>query len=316
MVKYDLVIVGAGASGISAGIAALKNGIKNVLIIDRRNDLGGNLNIFIHKGFGRYYLGEDVTGPELSTNLIKDYKALGGLYKLNTEVLEISKNKLISYVNPEDGINEIEADSIIIASGCRERFTGNIDIPIHKYGGIYTLFSAHRLVNIQGFLPGKYIVISGLSKWSLILARRLLIEGANSCIIIDNLECNSLKDEDYEIINGFNVNIIKGYSIDELNGKEKIESIDIIDLTSLKIENIKCDALILKIGYYPDISFIRESDILLKEDTNLPIDNYKTSIDGVFACGTVLLGEEAITSSGKCGLRVGKAVADYLNNKA
>ena len=120
MNKYDLVIIGSGASGLSAGVSALKSGIKNVLILEMEDVLGGNLNLFIDNGFGKYYLNETVTGPELGSILIKDYKALGGLYKLNTRVLEINRDKIITYVNPEEGIVEIEAKAIILAAGCRE----------------------------------------------------------------------------------------------------------------------------------------------------------------------------------------------------
>ena len=151
MNKYDLVIIGAGASGLSAGISALKSGIKDVLILEKEDVLGGNLNLFIDNGFGEYYLNKTVTGPELGSILIRDYKALEGKYKLNTRVLEINRDKVITYVNPEEGIQEIEAKAIILAAGCREKYTGNILIPIHKFTGIFTTGSAHRLVNYNGY---------------------------------------------------------------------------------------------------------------------------------------------------------------------
>ena len=178
MNKYDLVIIGSGASGLSAGVSALKSGIKNVLILEMEDVLGGNLNLFIDNGFGKYYLNETVTGPELGSILIKDYKALGGLYKLNTRVLEVNRDKIITYVNPEEGIVEIEAKAIILAAGCRERYTGNILIPIHKFTGIFTVGAAHRLINYSGYIPGKEVIISGDDIWTLIVARRLVIEGA------------------------------------------------------------------------------------------------------------------------------------------
>ena len=143
MNKYDLIIVGAGASGLSAGVSALKSGIKSVLILEKEDVLGGNLNLFIDNGFGEYYLNNIVTGPELGSILIKDYKELGGEYKVNTRVLEINRDKIITYVNPNEGIQEVEANAIILAAGCREKYTGNIMIPIHKFTGIFTTGAAH-----------------------------------------------------------------------------------------------------------------------------------------------------------------------------
>jgi thioredoxin reductase len=312
MLQYDLTIIGGGASGLSAGVSALRNGIKKVLILERENDLGGNLNLFIHMGFGRYYLEKDVTGPELSSKLIKEYKALGGVYKVNTEVLEVTKNKVVSYVNPQDGIQEIKASSIILASGRRERFTGNINIPVHKYTGIFTLASAHRLINLQGFLPGKEIVIIGNNNWSLIIARRLLIEGARVNAIIDDSRNGFLDENGIKFIEGFNIDIIRNCNVLELYGNERIESIDIENLEDGSIKNIGCDSLILTVGYYPEISFMKKTNILLEEN-NIPlVKNYETSINGIFACGTLLTGDKGILNSGENGYEVGKIVSEYI----
>lgn len=312
MLQYDLIIVGGGASGLSAGVSALKNGIKKVLILERNNDLCGNLNLFIHNGFGRYYLGKDITGPELGSQLIKDFKALGGVYKLNTEVLEVTKNKVVSYVNPQEGIQEIEAKAVILASGCREKFTGNINMPIHKYTGIFTLVSAHRLVNIQGFLPGKEVIIIGNNDWSLILARRLLIEGARVKAIIDNSKNGFLDEKSSQFINGFDMNIIRNHHVVELYGNERIESIDIKSIEDESVSNISCDSLILTVGYCPEISFVRKTNILLKGYNTLIVNNYETSVNGIFACGTILSRDKDIFNSGANGAHVGKIVADYI----
>lgn len=312
MLQYDLIIIGGGASGLSAGVSALKNGIKKVLILERNNDLGGNLNLFIHNGFGKYYLGKDVTGPELGSHLIKDFKALGGVYKLNTEVLEVTKNKMVSYVNPQDGIQEVKASAVILASGCREKFTGNINIPVHKYTGIFTLASAHRLINFQGFLPGKEVIILGNNKWALILARRLLIEGAKVKAIIDNSENGLLDESSNEFIYGFNINIIRNSKVVELYGNERIESVDVKNIENESITNINCDSLILTVGYCPEISFIRKTNILLKDYITPVVNNYETSANGIFACGTILNGDKDIFNSGENGALVGKIVADYI----
>ncbi|MGL5086385.1 MAG: NAD(P)/FAD-dependent oxidoreductase, partial [Clostridium sp.] len=300
--------------GLTAGVEALKRGIKEVVIIERNDDLGGNLNIFIHKGFGEYYLGEEVTGPELSSFLIREFKALGGIIKVESQVLEITKGRVVSYVNPKEGFTEVSASTIIIARGCRDRYTGNIIVPIHKYTGVFTIGAAHRLINLEGYLPGKEVVILGKSKWALILARRLIVEGAEVKAIIDNSPNGFITEEELDIVDGFNIPIINMANVIELSGNEKIESVGIQSEEDESIINVSCDCLILSVGYFPEIDFLRKAKIKLDNDKlRLETRGYETSIKGIFACGTVLDGEAGIGNSGDEGCRVGEIVADYLN---
>lgn len=314
MIQYDLVIIGGGAAGLSAGIAALKNGIKKVLILDRNIDLGGNLNLFINNGFGEYYLGEKITGPELASTLISDYRNLNGRFKVNTEVLKVSNDRVVRYVNPEEGIQEVKATSIILSTGCREKFTGNIDIPIHKYIGILTLFSTLKLINIHGYLPGKNVVIVGENKIASILARRLMIEGANKVTFLD-ISSEGISKDNKEIFEEFNVKIIRCKKIIEIYGKERIESLDIISFDNNEIENVSCDSLILKVGYYPELGTLKQSIIEKDENGFLKInDKFETSSPGIFACGSLTIGEELIFDSGEQGYKAGKIVAEYMKN--
>lgn len=310
MLQYDLIIVGGGASGLSAGIEALKQGIKKVLILERNSELGGNLNLFIHVGFGKEYLGNSVTGPEFATKLIEDYKLLGGEFKVDSEVLEITDNKVVTFVSPIDGMNDIKGESIILASGCRERFTGNINVPIHKYIGIFTMVAAHRLVNLSGYLPGKEIFIVGKNKWSLLLARRLIIEGSNVKAIIDNSKNGFIGDESLEIIEGFNINIIRDSEIVELLGNERLEMVKIHNKIDGSIENIQCDSLILTVGYYPEASYLKGTSVELDNDGIINVLDYKTSINGIYACGTILTGEHGINNSSEDGTKVGRIVSN------
>lgn len=313
MVTYNLVIIGGGASGLSAGVEALKRGVKNVLIIERNNDLGGNLNVFIHKGFGEYYLGEDVTGPELSSFLLREYKSLGGNIKIETQVLEITDERVIYYVNPKDGLTEIRGKAVIVASGCRDRYTGSIIVPIHKYTGIFTIGSAHRLVNIEGYLPGKEVIILGKSKWALILARRLIIEGAKIKAVIDNSPNGFITEEELDIVEGFDIPIISRANVIEILGNERIEAVGIESNEDGSIKNIDCDSLILSVGYFPEIDFLRKAKVKLDDEKlQLLTNNYETSIKGIYACGTVLNGERGIDYSGEEGYKVGAIVAEYL----
>ncbi|MGL5353487.1 MAG: NAD(P)/FAD-dependent oxidoreductase, partial [Clostridium sp.] len=304
MENYNLIIVGGGASGLTAGVEALKRGVKDVLIIERNSDLGGNLNVFIHKGFGEYYLGDEVTGPELSSFLIREFKALGGIIKVETQVLEVTKGRVVSYVNPNEGLTEASASTIIIASGCRDRYTGNIIVPIHKYTGIFTIGAAHRLINLEGYLPGKEVVILGKSKWALILARRLIIEGAKIKAIIDNSPNGFITEEELDIVEGFNIPIINMANVIELSGNEKIESVGIQSDEDESVTNISCDCLILSVGYFPEIDFLRKAKVKLDDEKlRLETRGYETSIKGICAWGTVLDGEEGIGYSGDEGCK-------------
>lgn len=309
MNKYDLVIIGSGASGLSAGISALKSGIKNVLILEKEDVLGGNLNLFIENGFGKYYLNETVTGPELGSILINDYKLLGGSYKLNTMVLDINRDKIITYINPEDGISEIEAKSIILAAGCRERYTGNILIPIHRFTGVFTLGAAHRLVNYSGYLPGKEIIISGENKLTLIVARRLVIEGAKIKGIVTQRK--SFNKDELDIINGFNIPVIYESEIIDIEGDERVNLARIRNLHSEEIISVVCDSLVLSVGYFPDIDFIKKMSIMMDGDY-IKSENNHTSVEGIFICGTMKNGIESLWDSGKNGFKVGKQIAEYL----
>lgn len=315
MVNYNLVIIGGGASGLAAGVEALKRGIKDVLIIDRNNDLGGNLNVFIHNGFGKNYLGKEVTGPELASFIIREYKALGGKIKVQTQVLEVTKEKIIYYVNPSEGVTEISANTIIVASGCRDRYTGNIIVPIHKHTGIFTIGSAHRMVNLEGYLPGEEVVILGKSKWALILARRLIIEGAKIKAIIDNSPNGFTTDEELEIIECFDIPIINKSKVIEVLGDERINAVKIQNNEDESITNIECDSLILSVGYFPEIDFLRKARVELDDEKlQLITRGYETSIKGIYACGTVLNGEAIIGISEEEGRKVGEIVSDYLKN--
>lgn len=309
MNKYDLVIIGAGASGLSAGVSALKSGIKDVLILEKEDVLGGNLNLFIDNGFGEYYLNKTVTGPELGSILIKDYKALEGKYKLNTRVLEINRDKVITYVNPEEGIQEIEAKSIILAAGCREKYTGNILIPIHKFTGIFTTGSAHRLVNYSGYLPGKETIISGSDLWTLIVARRLVIEGAKVKGIVTERKC--FNRDELEIINGFNIPIIYQSEVIDIEGIERVNLVRIKNLYNEEIKSINCDSLILSVGYLPDSDFVKKISIMMDGNYIKNKDNH-TSVEGIFISGTMEKGIDALLNSGENGIKVGKQAAKYL----
>lgn len=312
MICYGLIIIGGGASGLIAGINALEKGIKDVLIIDREETLGGNLNLFIHHGFGKDFLGINVTGPEYATILSRKFYELGGECKLGTEVIEVLEDKRVRLINEENGVYEIKGKAIVIATGCREKFTGNVTVPKNKYTDIYTIGAAHRLINFDGYLPGKEAVIMGKKKWALVLARRLTIEGCNVKSIVDS--SNNCELQNYkEIIRGFNIDIISNSKIIEVLGDDKIEGVRVQKQDDSSYI-IACDSLILSVAYSPNIDIITSIETENKNGNLYPlVNNYQTNIEGIFACGTIIQGEDAIEDSDLDGLKASKYVIEYIN---
>lgn len=310
MKEYNLVIIGAGAAGLLAGIAALEEKIEDVLIIEQEEDLGGNLNLFINNDFGEFHLGEKVPGPAFASILITTYVSLNGQFKNNTRVIEVSDDRKIKYVNPYEGEIEIKAKKIILASGCRERYTGNIIVPIHKYTGIFSTASAHRLVNFQGLLPGREVILSGNTVWSYILARRLVIEGSKVKGIITSRE--SVSEDLARVIEGFDVPVICNSEVVEVGGGERIEWARVENCNKKEESKIiECDSLILAIGYYPEIDYLKNSNIKINQE-DLEIENYKTSVEGIYCCGTIIHGRNGLFTSGEDGYKVGKIVSEQL----
>ena len=182
---YDIIIIGGGLSGMTAAISASKEGAGKILILEREDYLGGILVQCIHNGFGENIVEEVLTGPEFAEHFVNQIRSLNIEYKLNTMVLDINNSKVITAVNSEEGIVQYKAGAIVLATGCREKYNGNINVPMHKYAGIYTVGSAHRFINFQGYIPGKNVVILGSSDIALIVARRLIIEGAKVKAVVE-----------------------------------------------------------------------------------------------------------------------------------
>lgn len=314
MSQYDLIIIGGGISGMTAALSALESGIKKVLILDREDVLGGILNQCIHCGFGNKILKTELTGPEY-VSFIKNRLATYDVdIKLNTEVLDISKDKVVTYVNSCDGVKEVTGKALILATGCREKYTGSISIATNSYTGICTVGNAHRVVNLEGYLPGREPVIVVRNKWALIVARRLYIEGAKiKGILIQENDNFRFNDENKEIIEGFNIPVYLEFKVTEIYGDERVEGVKIyseIDKNSMIIE---CDSVILSVGYFPEINLLKKINVTLDKDTLAPVvEDYQTEIDGIFACGNLIYGTKALTKKDINGEEVGKKAAEFI----
>lgn len=297
MKEFDIAIIGGGPAGMAAAIAAKKEGIDSIIILEKDDSLGGILNQCIHNGFGLHTFKEELTGPEYAERFFEEIEELNIEYKINTTVIDLSKDKVITAANGEEGIIEIKAKAIVLAMGCRERPRGAINIPGARCAGVYTAGTAQRFVNIEGYMPGKEVVILGSGDIGLIMARRMTLEGAHVKAVVELLPYSGgLKRNIVQCLNDFDIPLKLSHTVTEIRGKERLEGVTIaaVDENRRVIEGteeyIPCDTLLLSVGLIPDNALSRKADVKLSRVTSGPEvnDMMETNVDGIFACGNVL----------------------------
>ena len=282
---YDLVVIGGGISGISSAIAAKKNGVESVLILEKDSELGGVMNLCVQNGFGMSQFKEDLTGPEFSQRFIDKAIALGIEHKLNTMALEIRKDKVITAVNSVDGIFEIKANAIIFAAGCMENTKEAVNILGSKIAGIYTAGTAQRIVNTEGFLPGKQVVLVGSGNLGLVMAKTMIIEGAKVMAVIEPGAKPKGKEKYVtEYLDDFEIPLLLMHKITKLHGDERVESVTVaeVDSEGRRIEGtekiIECDTIMLAVDLIPDTALLKDAGIAVTNGIN-------TDLNGLFVCG-------------------------------
>lgn len=320
----ELVIIGGGPAGMSAAVSAYENGIRDILIIEREEELGGILNQCIHNGFGLHRFKEELTGPEYALRYINEVEKLNIPYMLGTMVLDISPDKVITATNREEGVFTIEAKAIILAMGCRERPKGALNISGTRPAGIYSAGTAQKLVNTKGYMPGKEVVILGSGDIGLIMARRMTLEGAKVHAVCEVMPYSGgLARNIEQCLNDFNIPLYLSHTVTQIHGKERVEGVTIakVDANHRPIKDtemfIKCDTLMLSVGLIPENELTTSAGIELSTVTNGAVVNQdrRTSIEGVFSCGNVLHVHDLVDFVSEEAAIAGESAASYILGK-
>lgn len=321
---YDLIVVGGGPAGLAAALAAYEHGLEKILIVERDRELGGILNQCIHNGFGLHYFKEELTGPEYAGRFLKMLQNTKVEVNLDTMVLEITPERQVHVVSRNDGYRILQAKSIVLAMGCRERTRGAIGIPGTRPAGIFTAGTAQRYINIEGYMVGKRVVILGSGDIGLIMARRMTLEGAEVLACVEVMPYSGgLNRNIVQCLHDYGIPLYLSHTITEIRGRERVESVIVsrVDESRKPIPGSEiafdCDTVLLSVGLIPENELTRQTGITIDPRTNGAVvyENMETSIPGIFACGNVVHVHDLVDFVTAESQRAGKAAARFVREK-
>ena len=324
MDKMDLVIIGGGPAGLAAAVAAYDNGVKNIMILERDDRLGGILNQCIHNGFGLHTFKEELTGPEYAARFISQVKERQIPYKLHTMVLDISPDRTVTAVNSNDGVFTLQAGAVILAMGCRERPRGALNIPGFRPAGIFSAGTAQRLVNMEGYMPGRRVVILGSGDIGLIMARRMTLEGAKVLLVAELMPYSGgLKRNIVQCLDDFGIPLKLSHTVVDIQGKDRVTGVTVAQVGADRKPipgtetHYDCDTLLLSCGLIPENELSRSAGIELHPVTGGPSvnDALETSIPGIFACGNVLHVHDLVDYVSQEAANAGRQAAAYIKHQ-
>ena len=321
MKRCDLVIIGGGPAGLAAAVAARESGVEDILILERDTELGGILNQCIHSGFGLHTFQEELTGPEYAQRYIQKVRDLAIPCLLDTMVLEITPERVVTAVNTREGLFQLQAGAVILAMGCRERARGSLNIPGFRPAGIYSAGTAQRLVNIEGFMPGKEVVILGSGDIGLIMARRMTLEGAHVQVVAELMPYSGgLKRNIVQCLDDFGIPLKLSHTVVDIQGRERLTGVTLAQVDEKRRpipgteEHYDCDTLLLSCGLIPENELSRGAGVELSPVTNGPVvdESLETNIPGVFACGNVLHVHDLVDFVSQEAQQAGRRAARFL----
>ncbi|MBN2057814.1 MAG: FAD-dependent oxidoreductase [Candidatus Saganbacteria bacterium] len=317
MKERDLVIVGGGPAGMAAALAASKKGVKDVLLLERDQYLGGILNQCIHNGFGLHHFKEELTGPEYAERFIKEVTADNNIeVSLRSFVVNLTKDRVLTYLKPGELV-EVKAKALIMATGCRERTREMIHIPGTRPAGIFPAGLAQKLINIEALLPGKEVVIIGSGDIGLIMARRFTLEGAKVKAVIEiEKESRGLVRNVVQCLEDFNIPLFFRHQVSRIIGQDRVEKVEVTDLGSGNKFELTCDTVLLSVGLIPENELIEMAGAAIDKRTNTPVSEKlnKTSLPGVFVCGNSFKVYDLVDWVTRDSIKAGEAAAEYISN--
>ena len=324
MKEYDIVIIGGGPAGLAAALEARKSGVESILILEREGRLGGILNQCIHNGFGLHTFKEELTGPEYAQRYIEQVEAEKIPYCLNATVVSVEADRTVTYVGREWGLQRILAKAVILAMGCRERPRGALNIPGFRPAGIYSAGTAQRLINIEGAVVGKEVVILGSGDIGLIMARRMTLEGAKVKVVAEIMPYSGgLRRNIVQCLEDFGIPLKLSHTVVEIRGKKRVEGVVLakVDENRRPIsgteEFIPCDTLLLSVGLLPENELTRKLNVAMSPVTGGPEVNehMETQLPWLFACGNVLHVHDLVDYVSGEAAFAGKSAADFVKKR-
>ena len=322
--KVDVLIVGAGPAGMAAAIATKEAGVDNLLVLEREANMGGILRQCIHNGFGLHRFKEELTGPEYAQRDIDKVKELGIEVRCGTTVLSIDENRFVTAVSKEKGVQLFEAGALILAMGCRERPRGALATPGTRCAGIYSAGTAQKFVNLEGYMPGKRVVILGSGDIGLIMARRMTLQGAKVLACVELMPYSSgLNRNIVQCLHDYDIPLLLSHTVIDIQGKERLTGVTVAEVDAKRQpipgteQHFDCDTLLLSVGLLPENELTRQADVEMSNLTSGAVvdDTLQTSKEGIFACGNVLHVHDLVDFVSAESFKAGKAAAAYVQGK-
>ncbi|WP_137663953.1 NAD(P)/FAD-dependent oxidoreductase [Enterococcus hulanensis] len=322
---HELIVIGGGPAGLAAAVAAYEKGVKDILIIERDQKLGGILNQCIHNGFGLHYFKEELTGPEYAARFIEMVKEKTIKVLLDTMVLEVTEDKEVHIVNKEHGYQILKTKALVFAMGCRERTRGAIGIAGSRPAGVFTAGTAQRYVNMEGYLVGKKVIILGSGDIGLIMARRMTLEGAEVLACVEVMPYSGgLTRNIVQCLDDYEIPLLLSHTITEIRGKNRVEQVVVseVDENRQPISGTEqifdCDTILLSVGLIPENELSRDAKLDLDTKTSGPFvyENMETSVPGIFACGNVVHVHDLVDFVTAESIKAGTSAASYILEQA